>query len=105
MATGWGSSEAGKLAARWQYGASAATLPGSCPHCHHNGAFTGVSVPAQVNLGLGDRDVGLQEGLPGEMSTSYPRRWAVTCECGDASHGDENGCGRSGLVQLLRGRA
>jgi hypothetical protein len=99
MGSAWTEGEVDDLAERWQEGWAWLSLPGACPHCDHNGAFSKVSVPKEIATNLGDRYLqqpGIRESVPG----TYPPRWAVTCQCGHADHGDDGGCGRSGHVTI-----
>lgn len=101
MATAWTAGEVEDLAERWRFGFGAITLPGSCPHCDHNGAFMKVRVPTTFANNLGDRYLRPVDGQPVPAAPpQVPPGWVVECRCDHADHGDDGGCGRSGWVAI-----
>lgn len=100
VAPEWTEPEMKDLARRWQRQPGFMGLPGSCPHCAHNGAFSTVFVPGQYANHLGDRYLG-DVDLPAAATTqTFPARWRVECQCGHADHDGDAGCGRSGQVEI-----
>lgn len=110
--TGWTPREATLLAGRWQQKTTGRTLPGACPHCLHNGAFTSVHVPYAIVVGdmdsqgvtrlhhLGKPQRRHFRRLRGNRAPSPATTWSVSCDCGHAEHAPDKGCGRSGNIAL-----
>ena len=92
----WDDEEQAILQGRWRTGRGRKVLVGNCPNCGHDDAFAAVVVYAQAPDVGNFRMFDLQAlGVPVD---AYPSVWTVTCKCGDASHADAGGCGKSSSI-------